>query len=46
MKENECEAQIQRALKALEFGEYATLGEVAIAFNMPKSVKNGSVRCC
>ena len=36
-KENECEAQIQRALKALESGKYITLGEAAIAFKVPKS---------
>ena len=38
MKENEREAQIQRALKALESGKYTTLGEAAIAFNIPKSI--------
>ena len=37
MKENEREAQIQHALKALESGKYASLGEAAIAFNVPKS---------
>ena len=37
MKENEREAQIQRALKALESGKYTTLGEAAVAFNVPKS---------
>ena len=37
MKENEREAQIQRALKALESGKYTTLGEAAIAFKVPKS---------
>ena len=37
MKENEREAQIQRALKALEPGKYTSLGEAAIAFNVPKS---------
>ena len=37
MKENEREAQIQRALKALESGKYTTLDEAAIAFNVPKS---------
>ena len=37
MKENEHEAQIQRALKALESGKYTSLGEAAIAFNAPKS---------
>ena len=36
-KENEREAQIQRALKALESGKYTTLGEAAIAFKVPKS---------
>ena len=46
MKENEREAQIQRALKALESGKYTTLSEAAIAFNVPKSTnpwssKNG-----
>ena len=37
MKKNEREAQIQRALKALESGKYTTLGEAAIAFKVPKS---------
>ena len=37
MKENEREPQIQRALKALESGKYTSLGEAAIAFNVPKS---------
>ena len=37
MKENEREAQIQCALKALESGKYTTLGEAAIAFTVPKS---------
>ena len=35
MKENEREAQMQRALKSLESGKYTTLGEAAIAFNVP-----------
>ena len=37
MRENEREAQIQRALKALESGKYASLGEAIVAFNVPKS---------
>ena len=37
MKENEREAQIQRALKALESVKYTTLGEAATAFKVPKS---------
>ena len=37
MRENEREAQIQRALKALESGKYASLGEAVVAFNVPKS---------
>ena len=37
-KENEREAQIQRALKALEPGKYTTPGEAAIAFKVPKSI--------
>ena len=36
MRENEREAQIQRALEALESGKYASLGEAAVAFNVPK----------
>ena len=37
MKENERGAQIQRVPKALESGKYTSLGEAAIAFNVPKS---------
>ena len=37
MRENEHEAHIQRALKALESGKYASLGEAAFVFNVPKS---------
>ena len=38
MKENEREAQIQRALKALESGKYTTLGEAATAFKVPNQL--------
>ena len=38
MKENERGAQIQRVPKALESGKYTSLGEAAIAFNVPKSI--------
>ena len=37
MRETEREAQIQRALKALESGKYTSLGEAAVAFKVPKS---------
>ena len=41
---NESEAQIQRALKGLESGKYTSLGEAAIAFNVPLVIEECAVR--
>ena len=44
MKENEREAQIQRALEVLESGKYASLGETAVAFSIPLVIEEWAVR--